>query len=115
MDLDSLRLLLLKVTRPAVARLDLGSPAVNEQFDTPNFVGVALSIHSAIYGKICPGDVRGLRTGDKRHHRRDLIHKPVTIERCGGLLRHRPITRGRILKTVFSRPTGSVVCVIVSS
>src|ERR1700731_3900768 len=61
-----------------------------------DFVCVGSGIHSAIHGKIRPGDVRGLRTGDKRHHRGDLIHTPVTIERCGGLLRHRPITRGGI-------------------
>jgi hypothetical protein len=61
-----------------------------------DFVRVGSGIHSAIHGKIRPGNVRGLRTGDKRHHRGDLIHTPVTIERCGGLLRHRPITRGGI-------------------
>src|ERR1700730_12722071 len=61
-----------------------------------DFAGVASGVHSAIHGKIRPGNVRGLRTGDKRHHRGDLIHTPVTIERCGGLLRHRPITRGGI-------------------
>src|SRR6202043_2496049 len=31
--------------------------------------------------------------GDKRHHRGDLIHTTGTVECCGGLLRHRPITR----------------------
>src|SRR6266446_9055071 len=57
---------------------------------------LASGIHSAVHGKIRAGNVRGLRSGDKRHHRGDLIHTPVTIKRCGGLLRHRPITRGGI-------------------
>src|SRR5260370_815858 len=57
---------------------------------------IASGIHSAVHGKIRAGNVRGLRSGDKRHHRGDLIHTPVTIKRCGGLLRHRPITRGGI-------------------
>src|SRR6266481_9531957 len=52
-----------------------------------DFEGVASGVHSAIHGKIRPSNVRGLRTGDKRHHRSDLIHTPVTIERvaafCG--------------------------------
>ena len=33
-------------------------------------------IHSAIHGKICPGNVRGLRTRDKRNQNRDLINAP---------------------------------------
>src|ERR1700686_73040 len=53
-------------------------------------------VHSAIHSKIRPGNVRGLRTGDESHHRGDLIHTTVTVERCGGLLWHRPITRGGI-------------------
>src|SRR6266404_1188710 len=57
---------------------------------------VSSGVHSAVHGKIRAGNVRGLRSGDKRHHRRDLIYTPVTIKRRGGLLRHRPITRGRI-------------------
>src|SRR5665213_3077423 len=60
------------------------------------FVRFGSGIHSAIDGKIRPRNVRGLRTGDERHHRGDLIHTPVTTERCGGLLRYRPITRGGI-------------------
>src|SRR5438128_5177486 len=54
-------------------------------------VCVGSRIHPAIDGKIRPGDVRGLRTGDERHQRGDLIDMPITVERCGGLLRHRPI------------------------
>src|ERR1700682_4596527 len=49
--------------------------------------------HSAIHGKVRPGNVGGLRTRDKRHQRSDLIYMPVAIEGCGGLLRHRPIAR----------------------
>ncbi len=61
-----------------------------------DFVCVGSGIHSAIHGKIRPGNVRGLRTGDKRHHRSDLINAPVAVECCGGLLRYRPIARGGI-------------------
>src|SRR6266852_6846518 len=57
---------------------------------------IVSGIHSAVLGKIRAGNVLGLRSGDKRHHRGDLIHTPVTIKGCGGLLRHRPITRGGI-------------------
>src|SRR4030095_8477740 len=53
-------------------------------------------IHSAINGKIRPGDVRGVRPGDKRHQRGDLITLPIAVECCGGLLRYRPIARGGI-------------------
>src|SRR6266850_3160194 len=53
-------------------------------------------IHAAIHGKIRPAHVRGLRTGDKRHQRSDLINAPVAVECCGGLLRYRPIARGGI-------------------
>src|SRR5712675_2823130 len=52
--------------------------------------------HSAIHRKIRPGNVRGLRTGDKRHQRSDLINAPVTIECCECLLRYRPFARGGI-------------------
>src|SRR6266404_3975086 len=52
--------------------------------------------HSAIHRKIRPGNVRGLRTGDKRHQRGDLIHVPIAVECCGGLLRYRPVARGGI-------------------
>src|ERR1700722_4700629 len=80
----------------AVARpIPVNAPVIKT---TRVFITLSLGsrIHSAIHGKIRPGDVRGLRTGYKRHHRGDLIHTPVTVERCGGLLRHRPITRGGI-------------------
>src|SRR5260370_5187466 len=49
-----------------------------------------------MYGQIRPGDVRGFRTGDERHHCGDLIYMPIPVERCGGLLRYRPITRGGV-------------------
>src|SRR5260370_17776163 len=104
--LDSLRLLLLKVNRLAVARLDLGSRAVNEQFGTPKFVGVALSIHSAIHGKICPGDVGGFRTREKSRHCGDLLNMPIAVEGGAALLPYRPITRStikiRAYRTLFA-------------
>src|SRR6266850_2703963 len=53
-------------------------------------------IHSAIHGKIRPGHVRRLRTGDERHHRSDFIDAPVAVECRGGLLRYRPLARGGI-------------------
>src|SRR5258708_20372820 len=53
-------------------------------------------IHSTIDSKICPGNVRGLRTGDEGHHCRDLVRTAITFERRGGLLRHRPIAGGGI-------------------
>src|SRR2546426_9581243 len=53
-------------------------------------------IHSAIHGKIRPRNVRGLRTGDKRHQRGNLINAPVAVERGDGLLRCRPIASGGI-------------------
>src|SRR6267143_3980598 len=56
-------------------------------------VCVGSGVHSAIDRKIRPGNVRGLRTGDERHHRGDLINMPIAVERCGGLLRYRPIAR----------------------
>jgi hypothetical protein len=42
--------------------------------------------------------VRGLENVHKKFliQAAACIHTPVTIERCGGLLRHRPITRGGI-------------------
>ena len=54
---------------------------------------VGSGIHPAINGEIRAGNVRGLRTGDERHQRGDLINMPIAVERCGGLLRHRPIAR----------------------
>src|SRR5437867_10370775 len=56
-------------------------------------VCVGSGIHPAINGEIRAGNVRGLRTGDERHQRGDLINMPIAVERCGGLLRHRPIAR----------------------
>src|SRR5206468_9539637 len=53
-------------------------------------------IHSAIYGKVRPSDVRRFRAGDKRDHCSDLINVPEAVERGGGLLRHRPLARGGI-------------------
>src|ERR1700751_1378394 len=61
-----------------------------------DFVCVGSGIHSAIHGEIRPGNVRGLRTGDKRHQRGDLIDAAKAVECCGGLLRYRPIARGGI-------------------
>ena len=58
------------------------------------YVLFQLGIRPAIHGKIRPGNVRGLRTGDKRHQRSDLIDVPVAVECRGGLLRYRPIARG---------------------
>jgi hypothetical protein len=52
--------------------------------------------HSAIFRKIRPGYVRGLRTGDKRHQSGDLINVPIAVERGEGLLRYRPLARGGI-------------------
>src|SRR5882724_5041619 len=50
-------------------------------------------IHSAIHSKICSGDVRRLRTGDKRDHCSDLLNVPEAVECGGSLLRHRPLAR----------------------
>src|SRR6202790_4505803 len=52
--------------------------------------------HSAIHVKIRPGYVRGLRPGDKRYQRSDLINVPVPVECCEGPLRYRPIAIGGI-------------------
>src|SRR6266481_5098697 len=60
------------------------------------YVLFQLGIRPAIHGKIRPGNVRGLWTGDKRHQRSDLIDVPVAVECRGGLLRYRPIARGGI-------------------
>ena len=49
-------------------------------------VCVGSGVHSPIDRKIRPGNVRGLRTGDERHHRGDLINMFIAVERCGGLL-----------------------------
>src|SRR2546430_7044920 len=50
-------------------------------------VRVGSGIHPASNGEIRAGNVRGLRTGDERHQRGDLINMPIAVERCGGLLR----------------------------
>src|SRR5258708_30876059 len=56
----------------------------------------ALGVHSAINSQVSSGDVRRFRTGDEHHHRGDLLNASIAVERRGGLLRYRPITRGRI-------------------
>ena len=53
-------------------------------------------IHAAIDGEIGPGDVGGVRTGDERHKRGDLLNTAIAVERRGGLLRYRPLARGGI-------------------
>src|ERR1700674_2555274 len=55
-----------------------------------------LGVHAAINCQVRAGDVRRFRTGDERHHRGDLINMPIAVERCGGLLRYRPIAGGGI-------------------
>src|SRR6266581_1477613 len=78
------------------ARRRTGSPSPNtswrlrvskvDMLDMACLLSAWLSgVHSAIHGKIRPGDVRGLRTGDKRHHRGDFIDVPVAVE-CRGRL-----------------------------
>src|ERR1700751_407481 len=54
-------------------------------------VCVVSGIHSAIHCEIRPCNVRGLRARDERHHRGDLIHVPIAVEGCCGLLWYRPI------------------------
>src|SRR5437867_614315 len=53
-------------------------------------------IHSAIYSKICPRDIRRLRTGDERDHGSDLINATEAVECGSGLLWHCPLARGGI-------------------
>src|ERR1700686_3296933 len=62
--------------------------------------------HSAIHVKIRPGYVRGLRPGDKRYQRSDLINVPVPVECCEGPLRYRPIAIGGIRIRVNWTPAG---------
>jgi hypothetical protein len=57
---------------------------------------LSVGVNSAINGQIRIGDVRRFRTGDEGHHCGDLLNVPIAVERCGGLLRYRPITRGGI-------------------
>src|SRR5260221_8401539 len=52
--------------------------------------------HSAIPVKVRPGYVRGLRTGDKRYQRGDLINVSIAAERCEGFLWSRPLACGGI-------------------
>jgi len=59
-------------------------------------VCVDSGIHSTIHGQIRPGNVRGLRTGDERDHRGDLLSAAVAVKCSGGLLRHRPIASSGI-------------------
>jgi hypothetical protein len=46
-------------------------------------------VHAAIDGHARAG----FRTCDECHHRGDLFHMPITIERGLSLLRHRPVAR----------------------
>src|SRR4029077_9420013 len=57
---------------------------------------VRSGIHSAIHGKIRSRNVGGFRTREKRRHCGDLLSMAITVERGGGLLRYRPITRSGI-------------------
>ena len=57
---------------------------------------VGSGIRPAINGQIRPSDIRGFRTGNKRHQGGDLLNTPIPVERCGSLLGHRPIARSRI-------------------
>jgi len=57
---------------------------------------VGSGIHSAVDGKVRPGYVRGLRTGDKRDQRGDLTHVPIAAKRCECFLWYRPLARGGI-------------------
>jgi hypothetical protein len=50
---------------------------------------------TAIDCQACAGDVGRLRTGDERHHHRDIIDAAVAIERGVGLLRGGPISGRR--------------------
>src|SRR3984957_9787064 len=80
----------------AVARpIPVNAPVIKT---TRVFITLSLGsrIHSAIHGKIRPGNVRGLRTGYKRHQRSDLINAPVAVECCGGFLGQCPIARSGI-------------------
>ena len=67
---------------------------IDTDFDQSGCAGSG--VHSAIDGKIRPGNVRGLRTGDKRHQCSDFINVPIAAKRCDGLLRRRPVACCRI-------------------
>src|SRR5260370_2716290 len=58
-----------------------------------DFARLGSGNHSAIHVKVRPCYVRGLRTGDKRDQRGDLINVPIAAERCEGLLWYRPLAR----------------------
>src|SRR5258708_31846205 len=60
------------------------------------FLSEHSGIHSTIHGKIRPGNVRRLRTADKRPQPSNLINAPVAVECRGGLLRYRPFARGGV-------------------
>src|SRR5258707_459301 len=77
--------------------LDMDSVLILLYFVTFDLTtGTCSGVHSAVDRKIRPRNVRGLRTGDERHHRCDLINMPIAVECRGGLLRHRPISRSGI-------------------
>src|SRR6202023_836572 len=66
--------------------------------------------HSSIHVKIRPGYVRGLRPGDKRYQRSDLINVPVPVECCEGPLRYRPIAIGGCCTPVKRTRSGFFDC-----
>src|SRR5882762_11558139 len=61
-----------------------------------DFVRLSSGVHSTIDGKVRSRDVGGFRTREKRCHCGDLLNMPIAIERGGGLLGYRPITRSGI-------------------
>src|SRR5271169_2041127 len=71
-------------------------------------------VRTTVDGQIRTGDVRGLRTGDERHQRGDLINMPIAVERCGGLLRHR-IMRSISSSVVSSNVFGMAVPALFTS
>ena len=75
---------------PPTNQPDFPTKRRRPRFDLPS--GVRATVHR----QVCAGNVRGLRTGNERHQRSDLIHMPIAVERRNGLLRRRPIARGRI-------------------
>jgi len=50
--------------------------------------------------------------GDERHQRGDLINMPIAVERCGRLLRHRPIS-GRGIQVRVDRTRLDVVLTVI--
>src|SRR5260370_41126184 len=67
--------------------------------------------HSAIHVKVRPGYVRGLRTGDKRYQRGDLINVSIAAERCEGFLWYRPLACGGGFLPIARAPRLVVCCV----